>query len=82
MRLTANSGADVVGAAFLRGEGQPELMGGEGQPGAIAFVQKHGPHIQLTKVPRAFSIEILADWPWVVGERVDNWGSALITDHP
>lgn len=79
VRLTANAGADVVGALMLRGFGAPETEG-TGQPGCFAHVQRHAPLMTMKYVERAFSVEILLMWPWLVGERADTWGVRMTSD--
>jgi hypothetical protein len=80
-RLTANANADVVGAMFLRGYGDPEVSGA-GQPGAIAMAMAHMPQIGVLFHPNAFGPRIVVDWPFAFAERVDAWGVSIITDAP
>lgn len=81
VRVTANAGADVVGAIFLRGFGAPETDG-DGQAGCFAYVQKHQPVLTMKWIPRASSVEIMAMHSFVVIERIDNWGVKVVTDAP
>jgi hypothetical protein len=80
-RLTANANADVVGAMFLRGVGDPEVSGA-GQPGCFAMAVAHMPQIGVLFHPNAFGPRIVVDGPFAFGERVDAWGVAIITDAP
>ncbi len=79
VRQTANSGADVVGAMFLRGSGAPE-QGGGGQPGAFCLVEGRPIKITIEGDHRERAGEIQVNAKYAVAERADTWGVPIVTD--
>lgn len=80
-RQTANGGADVVGAIFLRGTGAPE-DGLGGNPGAMVCVEKRRLQFSLEHDHRERGTEVQANYKYGTSERVDLWGVKFVTDHP
>ena len=79
VRQTANAGADVVGAMFVRGSGAPE-MGGGGVPGCFAYCEARPVQVTVEGDHRERGAEIQVNSKHICFERIDNWGVALITD--
>lgn len=82
LTLTANAAADVVGAIMVRGEGNPEDVGGSGKPGALALVAGHAPVLSMMAHPNTFGVRAVADQPLAAGERVDDWIVKIVSDAP
>jgi hypothetical protein len=80
-RQTANAGADVVGAMFLRGVGDPEDSG-QGQVGTFAIALGHMPVVSALVHPNSFGPRIVVDCPSAAACRVATWGCKIITDAP
>lgn len=80
LRLTANTGADVVGALVARGQGVP------GQPGALngacVFVEGHPIRFLVDVNASQRTIELIGIWEYGVAELRDAHGVSVITDAP
>lgn len=80
LRLTANTGADVVGALVCRGQGVP------GQPGSLngaaVFTEGHSIRYLVDVDASKRMIELIAVWEYGVAELRDAHGVSIITDAP
>lgn len=80
LRLTANAGADVVGALVARGQGVP------GQPGSLngagVFVEGHPIRFLVDVNASQRTIELIGIWEYGVAELRDAHGVSIITDAP
>lgn len=80
LRLTANAGADVVGALVCRGQGVP------GQPGSLngagVFTEGHSIRYLVDVDASRRMIELIGIWEYGVAELRDAHGVSIITDAP
>lgn len=76
---TANAAADVIGAMYLRGDGDPEVSG-QGKPGAFSIVVGGPVAISAQYHGNAFGVRLVVDQDNISGERVDNWACKVVTD--
>jgi len=79
VRVTANAGADVVGALYLRGTGAPE-DGGGGQYGCFAMVEGRPVQVGVEYSLQSRAATVQVNGKYAVAERNDNFGVAFITD--
>ncbi len=80
VRQTVNAGAGVVGGMMLRGWGAPE--DGEGQVGALAFVQGRRIVWTLEGDHRERGAELQGNWKGITGERNDDFLVELVSLAP
>jgi hypothetical protein len=75
---TANSGADVDGAMFLWGQGDPDQ--GEGRPGALAYVEGRPLYFEFDRKASARTTQVIINLDYEVAERHDSYGVTVRTD--
>lgn len=78
LRLTANAGADVVGALMARGDGTPD----GGQRGALVMCEGHPLQWLVDFDASARTVELIAIQEYAMVEHTDEHGVSVITDAP
>lgn len=79
--LTANTGADVVGAIFKPGFGNPEdENGGSGVIGAIQFCEGRMPQYSKYSDHKERSVELMINWKYDLALRNDDLIVKVVTD--
>lgn len=78
LSLTANAGADVVGALIARGEGDPV----NGLRGPCNFLEGHPITFLVDVDPSARIVELIGIWEYAAAEVTDACGVSVITDAP
>jgi hypothetical protein len=79
--LTANTGADVVGAMYLRGIGNPEdPAGGQGEVGAFAMCEARSMQFGYESDLEGRSVKIMVNWKYDTAVRDADFGVKIVTD--
>ncbi len=79
--VTANTGADVVGAMFKPGYGNPEdPQGGSGEIGALQFCQGRRKQYSTYSDHKERSVELMVNWKYDIALRDADLIVKIVTD--